>query len=53
MPTQQQTEEILSECYTQIDKGGTKYPGMTYEEGVEAAIRWFTGETEDSPMEDE
>lgn len=27
-------------------------PGMTYQEGVEAALRWVTGEFEDPPMED-
>jgi len=28
---------------------GTRYPGMSYEEGVSTALRWVTGETDDRP----
>jgi hypothetical protein len=31
---------------------GSAWPGMSYEQGVEAALRWVTGQTEDKPMED-
>jgi hypothetical protein len=32
---------------------GSKYPGMSYEEGIIAALDWATGESDDNPMEDE
>lgn len=47
-----------SEIYNQIDaakdaiENGGKYFGMTYEDGVKAALEWIlTGQ--DKPMEDE
>ena len=32
---------------------GTKYPAMTYEDGVTETLRWLTGETDASPMSDD
>lgn len=33
--------------------GGTsQWPGMTYEQGVEAALSWAVGRNDDDPMED-
>jgi len=31
---------------------GSKYPGMSYEEGVRAALEWVTGDVDDHPMEE-
>jgi len=31
---------------------GTKWPGMSYEQGVSAALRWALGEEDENPMED-
>lgn len=31
---------------------GSKYPGMTYEEGVRAALEWVTGDVSEHPMEE-
>lgn len=31
----------------------SKWPGMTYEQGVSNALRWVTGEEETPPMEDD
>lgn len=33
-------------------EGGSKYPGMSYEEGVLAAFDWLLGDTDEKPMED-
>ena len=30
---------------------GSKFPGMTYEEGIEAALSWVAGDTEDFEIE--
>jgi hypothetical protein len=40
------------EIYDEIDRAlaaqeeGSKWPGMSFEEGVEAALRWIVGEQE-------
>lgn len=48
MKDEQQIEEVLRK----VDStGGTKYPGMTYEEGVEEALRWVLGEIPDDEFE--
>ena len=31
---------------------GSRWPGMSYEQGVDSALRWVTGEIDDAPMED-
>lgn len=31
--------------------GSTKYPGMTYEEGIDEALRWVLGEIPDEDFE--
>ncbi len=31
---------------------GSKWPGMSYEEGIDAAIRWIVGLADEDPMED-
>ena len=33
-------EEVLNVCDAQEAKGGSQWPGMTYEQGVAAALRW-------------
>ena len=30
---------------------GSKFPGMTYEEGIEDALAWASGDTEDCDIE--
>lgn len=42
---------IIDECNDYIDDGGSKFPGMSYEEGVVAALEWALGDGPD-PMED-
>ena len=48
--TQQQIDEVIGQCF-EADLKGSTYPGMTYEQGVLAAIDWITGETEDNPFD--
>jgi len=49
---QERIDEILNRCSEQEEEGGSRWPGMTYEQGVSAAIRWMLGETDDDPYED-
>lgn len=45
-------EEIDGVLGETIDEGrGSRWPGMSYEQGVEAALLWVTGQTDENPME--
>ena len=48
---QAEIDEILNRCSEQEDEGGSRWPGMTYEQGVSAALRWVTKETDMYPLE--
>lgn len=50
-PTQTEIDDVLNECSEIADNEGTKYPGMTYEQGVAAGIRWATGDDSTNPLE--
>lgn len=51
--TEEEIDELLNECSDQIEKGGSKFPGMTYEEGIENALRWvIDGGWKVHPLED-
>lgn len=51
IPSEDEVLDTLGKCYDQEEEGGSKWPGMTYEQGVSAAILWMRGEAE-NPMED-
>lgn len=51
MPDKTEIDDVLNQCAEQADEGGSKWPGMSYEQGVEAAIRWLT-EGGSNPMQD-
>lgn len=35
------------------DDGRSHYPGMSYEQGIEAALLWVTGQNDDDPSKDD
>lgn len=41
---------VLNKAADGID-GGSAYPRMMYEEGVQAAIDWITGANDDHPFD--
>lgn len=45
-------EEQISRASDSVARGSTRWPGMTYEQGVDAALRWVLGENDEAPMED-
>jgi hypothetical protein len=49
--TQDEIEAVKDKTYPYIEDGRSGVPGMTYEEGVEAALRWVLGDSDDDPME--
>lgn len=51
-PTEDEIQDQISEALAAQDEG-SRWPGMSYEQGVEAALRWAIGEDDQPPMEDE
>lgn len=51
--TDQEIYEVLDECLNSENTSTSIYPGMSYEQGVKAAIEWIIGDTEDHPINDE
>jgi len=43
-------DNLLNRCNEQIEKGESKYPGMSYEQGIREAIEWITGWGDDPPL---
>jgi hypothetical protein len=42
---------LLNKVSEAIDAGTTKFNNMTYEQGIEAAIRWMTGDEDENPYD--
>ncbi|MHA1962928.1 MAG: hypothetical protein ACW99U_22290 [Candidatus Thorarchaeota archaeon] len=53
VPTDAEIDDVLSKCFDEMENGSTKYSGMTYEEGVVAALDWAFGTSDADPMMDE
>ena len=51
--TEKQIEEQIVKAINSIQENGTKWPGMTYEQGVRNALDWVMGDEDTPPMEDE
>lgn len=51
--SQEEVDEQLNLAMEAVDRGRSKWPGMSYEDGVRAALNWMTGDDETPPMEDE
>lgn len=49
-PSKQEIEDTMIAAETAT---GSKWPGMSYENGVAAALRWVTGNDDTNPLEDE
>ncbi len=48
-PMQKAIDDVLNWATEKIDEGGSNFPGMTYEDGVYAAIQWMSGFTDERP----
>lgn len=42
-------DDLLNQCCEQEDQGGSRFSGMSYEQGMRAAIEWLTNEEWDHP----
>lgn len=47
-----EVEEVRDTALLSTSEGTTRYPGMTYEEGVEAALSWVLDDRDTNPLED-
>jgi hypothetical protein len=45
-------DNLLNDCAESETAGTSKFPGMTYEQGLRAGIDWITGTVKDHPLED-
>ena len=47
-------DEMNSQYDKAVDAsaGGSRWPGMTYEDGVRATLDWVRGDTDQPPMDD-
>ncbi len=50
--TDEEIDEVRGWAVGGMDEG-TRYPGMSYEEGIEAALAWVFGDTDDRPDADD
>jgi len=50
--TDQEINDVLNDCMEQETKGGSRWPAMTYEQGVAEGLRWVTGQSEDHPTQE-
>lgn len=48
--TEDEVNEQLNAANEASDSEGSRWPGMSYEEGVDAALRWVMGWGDDPPM---
>lgn len=51
-PSDDQLREEIVKTEHAVESGVSNLPAMSYEEGVNNALRWALGETADEPMED-
>ncbi len=50
-PDKDTIDDVLNQCSEAANSGYSKFPGMTYEQGVEAGLRWMQDDAP-NPMED-
>ncbi len=51
--TDDEINNLRNDVAGRIDEGGSRYPGMSYENGIEEVLSWLFGENEDHPYEAE
>ena len=49
--TEEEINDVLNKAVEGVD-GGSKWPGMSYEQGVQETIDWLTGNSDHNPMEE-
>jgi hypothetical protein len=44
-------DDQLAKASESTMMGTARWPGMTYEQGVESALMWVTGQSDEAPMD--
>ena len=47
LKSKKEIEHVIGNCIEQMEDGSSRYPGISYEEGIEQALRWVLGEDDD------
>lgn len=50
--TEKEINEIIDWAARAEASGRSNFPGMSYEEGVRAALEWVTGQSDDKPNDE-
>ncbi len=45
----EEVNEVLNEAMETEDSGVSRFPGMSYEQGMTAAVQWLLGDSDDHP----
>lgn len=48
---QKEIDELVQKCEDKELEGGSYFTGMTYEQGILAAIRWLDGSQDENPLD--
>lgn len=49
--TESEIREQIHKALDNMDEGSSIFPGLTYEDGVQASLDWVLGEQDEEPME--
>ena len=49
--TDKEIDDVLNKAADAIEDGSV-YPGMSYEQGIQAFADWLFGDTEDAPFDE-
>lgn len=47
-----EVDDVLNQCAEAECRGQSKFRGMSYEQGVQAGIRWIIGDESEHPLAD-
>lgn len=50
--SEQEVWDLLNQCTDAENAGFSNFPGMSYEQGIKAAVEWAIGDIEDHPLND-
>lgn len=46
---EEEVNRVRNWAIEKVDEGGSNFPGMSYEQGVERALAWILGASDDAP----
>jgi hypothetical protein len=52
MRTRDEINDLMDKAAEGINEG-SRFPGMSYEEGIRAAIEWLTEENDEHPLDED